>query len=265
MPYRKSELALKYAFRLRRYSAETSVLWLPADSIETFHQAYLALARSCWISGHEDPAADVGELVKHWLEQDENDKWLMVIDNAGNDDNDISPSGENGFMNSGLLSRYIPNCGHGYVLVTTRSASVGKNFAQGELIEVETMTMEESCALIQARLPHEDNKSDVTALAELHKMMPLALVQATDEITRKSLGLKDYIRSFFTKDIADGNRVKDAAYNSRLCISGTGFEILRQGHAAATAAACAEEHLSVTPAAEVATTRTVDEHIMSVR
>jgi nucleoside phosphorylase len=38
-----------------------------------------------------------------------------------------------------------------------------------------------------------------------------------------------------------------------------------QGYAAATAAACAKELLSVIPAAEVAATRTVDEHIMSVR
>jgi nucleoside phosphorylase len=38
-----------------------------------------------------------------------------------------------------------------------------------------------------------------------------------------------------------------------------------QGYAAATAAACAKELLSVIPAAEVAATRTDDEHIMSVR
>jgi nucleoside phosphorylase len=38
-----------------------------------------------------------------------------------------------------------------------------------------------------------------------------------------------------------------------------------QGYAAATAAACAKELLSVMPAAEVTATHTVDEHIMSVR
>jgi NACHT domain len=256
--YRKSELALKYAYRLRRHSAETSIFWLPAETIHKFHRSYVAIARCCWIPGHEDPAADVMELVKHWLEQEENGRWLMVIDNAGNGDDDASLTEDTSFVNSGLLSRYIPSCVHGYVLITTRNGNVGNIFALNELVEVGSMTEEESCALIQARLPHEDDENDIAVLALLHKMIPLALVRATNEIiSRKPLRLKDYVESLLTKNTADDQiteiperqkassveehsllsilpYVEGATYNSTfrehepLCLPGTRTDVLNQ-------------------------------------
>lgn len=214
MQYRKSELALKYAFRLRRYNAETSIFWLPAENNNTFHRAYVSIARSCWIPGHEDPAADVVELVRHWLEQYENGKWLMVIDNAANGEHDIPTTGKNSFMNSALFSRYVPKCAHGYILVTTRTAPIGDIFSKEELTEVGNMNEEESCTLIRRRLPHEESKQDIAALAVLHKMSPLALVQATSEIMTKALGLKGYIRSYLTRDTPYDSR--DADINERV-------------------------------------------------
>ena len=50
-------------------------------------QAYQEIARKLKLSGHEDPQADPCRLVLDWLEEEVEEEWLMIWDNA--DDGDL--------------------------------------------------------------------------------------------------------------------------------------------------------------------------------
>ena len=100
-----------------------------------------------WIPGHEDPSANVLELVKDWLTRKKNGEWLMVIDDA-NEENFL-PIGTDryrehpsrGETNLRKMEDYIPLCLHGSILVTIRSKKVGTRFA-GNALQVQSFQVE---------------------------------------------------------------------------------------------------------------------------
>ncbi|KAK4031516.1 hypothetical protein C8A01DRAFT_21269, partial [Parachaetomium inaequale] len=80
--YRKTQIALAYAYWLQRPRPEASVFLVHASNAERFRQAYVYITQECQVPGYDDPKADVLLLVKAWLERKEHGLWLIVIDNA---------------------------------------------------------------------------------------------------------------------------------------------------------------------------------------
>src|ERR1044071_339865 len=78
----KTQIALAYAYQLRKTSPEVSVFWVHASNAERFRQAYASIAHECQVPGYDDPKTDLLPLVKTWLESKDRGRWLMVIDNA---------------------------------------------------------------------------------------------------------------------------------------------------------------------------------------
>ncbi|KAK6449817.1 hypothetical protein FP744_10006067 [Trichoderma asperellum] len=135
----KTQIAIAYAYWLQKMYQDTSVFWVHASNADRFRQSYASIAKKCNIRGHDDPKADILLLVCSWLKLQNKMQWLMIVDNA--DDVDLffpnqlrkgSP-GEDGhkttpttttLTNSGL-ARYIPDCDHGSVLITTRDKKAG--------------------------------------------------------------------------------------------------------------------------------------------
>ena len=128
----------------------------------------------------------------------------MITDNA--DDTEVffgssnaatqRPEGRDRPASEGDLGRFIPECPHGAVLVTTRNKQTGFKLARGRgMIEVGPMDQEESCQLISKRL--EDDNLDtkqITLLTALLENLPLALVQAAAFIQQNSLTVTKYIQ-----------------------------------------------------------------------
>lgn len=148
---RKTQIALAYVYWLQNTCWDVSVFWVHASTAERFRQGFMSIAKECDIPGHDDPKADVLSLVKTWLRRKERGRWLMVIDNA--DDTDIFFQSPAGSASEGNLARYIPECGHGSVLIMTRNKQTGSRFMQGKLpIEIGKMEEGEADQLIRAVL-----------------------------------------------------------------------------------------------------------------
>ena len=111
----------------------------------------------------------------------------MVIDNA--DDAQLFSHGES-------LGKWIPECAHGSVLVTTRNKVVGSRLTRGKcLIEVGKMDEAESRQLLEEKLEADDlNPDDLSRLASRLEHLPLALVQAAAFIQEISISVKEYLR-----------------------------------------------------------------------
>ena len=92
--YRKSTIALKYAYRQREMWPKSSVFWIHASNISRFEKSYASIAEEFQLSGRDDPRVDILQLVRNWLESQYQLPWLMVIDNV--DDAHIFDKTENG-------------------------------------------------------------------------------------------------------------------------------------------------------------------------
>ncbi|GAB1315441.1 hypothetical protein MFIFM68171_05651 [Madurella fahalii] len=183
----KTQIALAYAYWLEESFPDVSVLWVHASSAERFREAYSSIAQELRVPGYDDPKADVLSLVKTWLQSKENGRWLMVIDNADN---------AQLFSQPRSLGKWIPECAHGSILVTTRNKVAGSRLTQGRcLIEVGKMTEGESRLLLQEKLeadnPDPDNLSSLSSRLE---HLPLALVQAAAFIQETSISVDSYLQ-----------------------------------------------------------------------
>jgi hypothetical protein len=125
-------------------------------------------------------AADVLPLVRSWLSDEANGKWLLIIDNV---DDEMAVELKDSQKLS--LSSLLPQSDNGAILVTSRSADVARRLVvrEQDMVEIGAMTNNEATQLLQKKL--RDAQQD--GLAQLVKALdciPLAIVQAAAHMKR---------------------------------------------------------------------------------
>ncbi|KAK7419112.1 hypothetical protein QQZ08_010982 [Neonectria magnoliae] len=215
----KTQIALAYAYWLQDTCPDVSVFWVHASNAERFRQVYSLIAQECDIPGYDDPKVDVLSLVKTWLENKYQSRWLMVIDNA--DDTDLFFQPQQGGNNTdpshditeaeGSLGRYIPECTHGSILATTRNKKAGLRLAQGKPpVEVGRMTDGEAEQLMRAILEDDEiTAEEISPLSSRLEHLPLALAQAAAFIQENGILISEYIQLLAESDSALVDRLSE--------------------------------------------------------
>ncbi|KAK4246724.1 hypothetical protein C7999DRAFT_41879 [Corynascus novoguineensis] len=199
LPLKSASQAKVAIYGLGEAYPEISVFWVHASNAQRFCQAYASIAQECRIPGHDDPKIDILTLVKRWLERKDCCRWLMVIDNA--DDIQLFFGQQGGSKitdisnNKGNLERYLPECRHGTILVTTRNKQAGLKLAKGKhLIEVGKMDEGETDQLLRTHLDGISVASnELSTLSSRLEHLPLALVQAAAFIQENTINVSKYL------------------------------------------------------------------------
>lgn len=194
----KTQVALAYVYWVRNTLPDTAVFWVHASSAERFRQGYIAIAKAYKIPGYDDLEANVLQLVKIWLETKLRTRWLMIIDNADDIRTFFQQSPEDGLRPESKddVHRYIPECSHGTVLITTRNKKVGVKLAPGKSpISVGPMDDGESYSFLRKILDDEEISTEkTTALACRLKYLPLALAQAVAFVQENEISIDRYLQ-----------------------------------------------------------------------
>ncbi|KAL6409280.1 hypothetical protein AUP68_05652 [Ilyonectria robusta] len=194
----KTQIALAYAYWLQDEHPEVSVFWVHASNAERFRQAFAYIAQECQIPGYDDSKTDMLQLVKTWLERRERGNWLMIIDNADDAQVFFSQSTEpaNAATHQDRIGRYIPECAHGSLLITTRNLMAASRLTKGNpTIGVGNMDESESAQLLRTRLGGiEYSSTELSILSSRLEYLPLALAQAAAFIQENALQIKDYLQ-----------------------------------------------------------------------
>ncbi|TPX13273.1 uncharacterized protein E0L32_006246 [Thyridium curvatum] len=192
----KTQIALTFLYWVRETYPDVSIFWVHASTAERFKQAYVSIAEACHTPGCGDPTGDMPSLVKRWLQGKDSGPWIMVIDNA-DDENVFSPNSAEPGNQGNLMAQYIPECAHGAILVTTRNKQVGSRLVKGKsLIEVGPMDEIESNELLRAfseRAGDQDSLTEYSTLSAQLEHLPLALVQAAAFMQEKSISVTQYL------------------------------------------------------------------------
>ncbi|GJC93300.1 kinesin light chain [Colletotrichum higginsianum] len=144
-------------------------------------------------------------LVKTWLEKGFRGRWLMVIDNADDTHLFFPPhSLAAGSTNTnpttdtqGGLGRYVPECGHGSIIITSRNKQTASRFVRGNsllVLEVEAMSDSETGQLLQALLNDEFSTEEASVLSAQLEHLPLAIAQAAAFIQENSISIAKYLQ-----------------------------------------------------------------------
>ncbi|KAF1998215.1 hypothetical protein P154DRAFT_578042 [Amniculicola lignicola CBS 123094] len=162
------------------------------DSRARTNKACLEIAKLTKIPGWDDPKTDKLELISAWLDSPQSGSWILMVDNA--DDYDL-------LFGSGKLVKSFPKSSSGTILMTTRDARVGIEFAKRSVIMLGTLTLKEPIFLVDSRLgPGENEMKDITKLGEELCGIPLALIQACSFITQNFLSIVSYLELYHASE-----------------------------------------------------------------
>ncbi|KAF4442689.1 Gamma-glutamylputrescine oxidoreductase [Fusarium acutatum] len=181
----KTQIALAYAHETHAQNPDLSVFWVYASNEERMKQSYALIMQQFEISRGGNGLSDL-ELVKQWLEAEHHKPWLMVVDNA--DDLNL-------FYGTRGLSRHLPTCAQGKLLVTSRNRQVAIRATKGRcFIEIPRMTESEAQDLLGGHLGFlRPDVADLSTLASKLEYLPLILVQAASFIKENGISISEYL------------------------------------------------------------------------
>ena len=184
----KSQIAIEYAYRLRKRSPAKSVFWVHANNAVRFEQSYRSIATTAKIPGIEDPKVDVLNLVFQWLGSGDSGDWLLILDNADDADMFFSPHAVPTTQEYATnieppcLSRFLPQTGSGSTLITSRDEGTALRLTgeRKQVLRVDVMSEDDTVALLTKRLPEDasDESAKKELIVELDSI-PLAITQAS--------------------------------------------------------------------------------------
>ncbi|PGH16299.1 hypothetical protein AJ79_01838 [Helicocarpus griseus UAMH5409] len=185
----KTQVALEVAYEIREKEPDRSVFWIPATSVETVEQGFMNISEH---SGLQDVTPMNAKFrVKEFLSSEEAGPWLLIIDNA--DDNDM-------WMNIGdsspALKSCIPHSKNGFVLFTTRNQQLAIKLVGPEIIKLLEMGEDMAADLLRMSLIRKDLVDDDDAFRLLlHELscLPLAIIQAANYINETETSLSTYL------------------------------------------------------------------------
>jgi tetratricopeptide (TPR) repeat protein len=221
---RKSQIAIEYAYRFQDQHPQGHVLWVYAANETRFVQAYRDTAYKLRLPGRDDPQVNVCRLVCEWLNETEDESWLMILDNADraanflpNEDDRIEATS----AASTYIAGYLPTKFNGaqFLLITTRSRDIGEYLSRGEpCVDIGPLSAGEAGDLLRmkVRLFDLSYAPEADKLVEVLGRIPLAITQAAAFINRNKISVQEYVgqlamdkqnlMQYLSKDLQDPRR-----------------------------------------------------------
>ncbi|CUS11368.1 unnamed protein product [Tuber aestivum] len=176
----KTQIALEYLYRCASES-DCDIFWVHGSGLPKFSQGFRAIAQHVRIPLASTEMDEEGFLldIKRWFDGPDSGDWILVIDNADN---------EEGFIgNSGPISKFVPQGLRGTLIFTTRSLQVA-SWQGCERVDVGKMEEDEARALFLKRLgswnsSRDGQKEAITMILKSIHHIPLVIIGATAFMT----------------------------------------------------------------------------------
>jgi tetratricopeptide (TPR) repeat protein len=172
-----------------------------AVSQETFEQAYREIGRLLRIPGIADAKADVKQLVKARLSDEGSGQWLVIVDNADDDNILFGPLQEGG--GTDRLVDYLPHSRKGSMVFTTRTRKVAVRLAGKNHIRLNELDEAEARKMLEQHVPNKSLLEDDEAVHEFLELLtylPLAIIQAVAFVVGNNTRLSEYMAIYKESD-----------------------------------------------------------------
>ncbi|KAI1147559.1 hypothetical protein F4825DRAFT_455381 [Nemania diffusa] len=176
----KTETALEYAYRA--FDKFDSVLWIAAETEQKAGNSFVEVASSLGITIDKD--ARPHDPVLKWLNSTHT-TWLIVFDNAPED-------------NTSFLRDCWP-AGRGSVLVTTRNASLSREFSIPSDIALGPINEDAAIRILTSGLldnPTEHFRASASEICHQLGYLPLALSQTAGYLVESGSDLDDFLETY---------------------------------------------------------------------
>jgi tetratricopeptide (TPR) repeat protein len=184
---RKSQLAIEYAHQVAE-KGDGWVFWIHAETRGRVEEGFRTIADTVQLSDRDNSRADIPRLVHNWLSNPGYGTWLIIVDSA--DDRDVFYGRSGDTPDAQPLASYLPQCGHGSILITTRDKDLAFRVtgSHDNMIDVGPMSKENAFTLLETRLSSlpEAEKKAAAELVDALERIPLAISQAAAYIHQRA-------------------------------------------------------------------------------
>jgi len=186
---------------------------VPASTSSRFEAAYRDIAAKLQLPQHADPNADTLGLVCDWLCDEENGRWMMVLDNV--DDVQIFHSRHpHGSATEPPAEIFLPKSRHGSILITSRSVEIARRLTSSmdSVYEVPALDEDQASRLAANKLGESYDEVDATDLARALEHIPLAIKHAVAFMSRQTprMSVSRYVHEFREANRTSGPIRSDA-------------------------------------------------------
>ena len=191
------------SYSLREAYSDIWVFWVRAGSATKFKDSYSLIAYTVGILKPEesDTPANLASLVRSWLQQRQNGKWVLILDGA--DDMSVFYPDQHDTSNPQYRS-WLPRVAHGSILITTRNRAVALNligspYESNTIFSLSSMSHEQAAQLLKSKVPEPlwDDEDADNIVREL-EYIPLAISHAAAYIDYNADTLEEYLSKIRT-------------------------------------------------------------------
>lgn len=157
------------------------------------------------LPGRDEPKADIFRLVYNWLCDKRNGRWLLILDNADDDNVFASTTAKSDGVAHGIdggatgLASFLPQSANGWILITSRDRLAAINLVgAGNVANVEPMAEKEALTLLKSRVSIiQTYEDDAKTLVQALGYIPLAITHAAAYLAvRETLNVSSYLQQF---------------------------------------------------------------------
>lgn len=194
---RKSQIAIEFCYRYQEQHPDRWIFWVYSATKSRFIQAYRDIANLVRIPSGGDSLHTVHD----WLADAGNGRWLLIIDNADDDEVFFSSNNDSEvplIENSGLpFCSFVPCSAQGDVLITSRNQTGAVLALYDESVEsVQPFEPGLALQLLEKKVPNASKSADGVELVELLDAIPLAIAQAGSYIKKTRMTVFRYVQIF---------------------------------------------------------------------
>jgi hypothetical protein len=172
-----------------------------ASTKARFEEAYHGIADRLELPGRNDSHTNIFQLVYNWLCSEENGRWVLILDNV--DDAKYffpRPTNMNNPQNnsSTLFAIYLPQCSHGFTLVTSRNKDATTRFVNVQNTRmVSVMNEDQAVLLFNKKLQNTSKQDGTSELVRTLECIPLAITQPAAYIHKQGrMTARNYLDKF---------------------------------------------------------------------
>ena len=144
----KTQIALQLIQWYRTSYPNESIFWIHGGNGDMLRQSLTEIALRYNLLRRGDTTQPL-DAVRRFLLDEDNGRWLMIVDNADNPNTFLNPASASSSTSRDpdrshrvALGTYIPRCAHGRIVFTTNSKAFGERLSmQGFVIEVPPLDM----------------------------------------------------------------------------------------------------------------------------
>ncbi|KAK3690585.1 hypothetical protein B0T22DRAFT_491771 [Podospora appendiculata] len=183
----KSQLAIEFAHRIDAEQPDTWVFWVHAGTQARVEEGFRTIADAIKLPGRNQAKANIPQLVYHWLSNERNGRWIMILDSA--DDRDIFYDPTSGDARNGRpFATYLPQSRNGSIIITTRNQDLASWLTghRQNIIEVGPMARTDALTLLEKKLGSLADTDMADDLVQALDFVPLAISQAAAYIQARA-------------------------------------------------------------------------------